>query len=606
MSIAPDPDLDAAQARCDDVHDLLASIEADLLSWGRRRHRPVAFRRDLRRLRAVANELPDWWHTNTELQVQAAAVMRRPQYVRKFRSQTDEFLSPDERHLLRHFGSHPWFWSLLSVIEPVRGDFYRVAEHLSGRELLMYSPALTATYREGSSLFFTLSFRNGMCCQTFGPLHYFRGYEPFDFTYLAKSLLPDLLRNQGLEAVVAAKPAPFLLLDRWAEIPPVAHSGHVLRVCAHEAKVESFSIGDYAHAFDIRGENREQGILKASLRESNPPIECADVYHDRPGRRLLVVATALQDYREIARLLRGQVDLPDAPEWYATMNMVLAAASIGAKEHPGLAYERRMDQSNEAGSTGANGAELEAINALVAELVRCRNFGEEYSLVELASRFGVTMETARQMEESVEAIGKRNQLDLEGGIDGYRPPPPARRKELQALPSQSDIFVLEYGPEAQQAYAERRERVREMVAEQRAAGTDVSAALEGHGDELSLARLPRLLEDLFFASWRERNPFVLSYTLYLLCQTGDTLQPVRDYAIEVLRMFHQVLFPAAGRAQLEGFIDKYGLFCWEILEPLGLIEIEGAVGRYRAADADYRMWGGPLLDTFVRLSPEWQ
>ena len=605
MSIAPGLDLDAAQARCDDVHDLLASIEPELLSWGRRRHRPAAFRRDLRRLRTVANELPDWWHSSTELQVQAAAVMRRPQYVRKFRSQTDESLSPDERRLLRHFGSHPWFWSLLSVIEPVRGDFHRVFEHLSGCELLMYSPSLTATYREGSRLFFTLSFRNGMCCQTFGPLHYFRGYEPFDFNYLAKSLLPDVLRNQGLEAVVAAKPAPFLLLDRWAEVPPVAHSGHVLYVCAHETRVESFAIGDYVHAFDIRGENREQGILKASLRESNPPLECADVYHDRPGRRLLVVATALEDYREIARLLRDQVDLPDDPDCYATMNMVLAAALIAAREHPALAYERRLDQSNE-GSTAAADAALEPINALTAEMVRCRNFGEEYSLVELASRFGVTLETARQVEASVEAIGERYQLDLEGGIAGYHPPPPARRKELQALPSQSTIFVLEYGPEAQQAYAERRESVRELVAEQRAAGADVSAAFEGDGDEPSLARLPRLLEDLFFANWRERDPFVLSYTLYLLCQAGDTPQRVRDYAVEVLRMFHQVLLPSTAPAQLEGFIDKYGLFCWEILEPLGLVEIEGAVDRYRAADADYRMSGGPLLDTFIRLSSEWQ
>ena len=605
MSIAPGLDLDAARERCDDVHDLLASIEPELLSWGRRRHRPAAFRRDLRRLRAVANELPDWWHSSTELQVQAAAVMRWPQYVRKFRSQTDELLSPDERDLLRHFGRHPWFWSLLSVIEPVRGDFYRVAEHLSGRELLMYSPSLTATYREGSRLFFTLAFQNGTCCQTFGPLRYFRGYEPLDFTYLAKSLLPDVLRNQGLEAVVAAKPAPFLLLDRWAEIPPVAHSGHVLRVCAHETRVESFAIGDYVHAFDIRGENREQGILKASLRASNPPLECADVYHDRPGRRLLVLTTALEDYREIARLLRGQVDLPDGPDWYATMNMVVAAASVAAKEHPALAYERRLDESYE-GSTAAADAALEPLNALTAELVRCRNFGEEYSLVELASRFGVTMETARQVEASVEAIGERYQLDLEGGIAGFHPPPPARRKELQTLPSQSTIFVLEYGPEAQQAYAERRESVRELVAEQRAAGADVSAAFARDGDELSLARLPRLLEDLFFANWRERDPFVLSYTLYLLCQAGDTPQRVRDYAVEVLRMFHQALLPSAAPAQLEGFIDKYGLFCWEILEPLGLVEIEGAVDRYRAADADYSMSGGPLLDTFIRLSSEWQ
>ena len=144
------------------------------------------------------------------------------------------------------------------------------------------------------------------------------------------------------------------------------------------------------------------------------------------------------------------------------------------------------------------------------------------------------------------------------------------------------------------------------MAEQRAAGADVSAAFEGDDDDPPLARLPRLLEDLFFASWQADDPTVLTYTLYLLCQAGDTAQPVRDYASEVLRTFHQVLLPSTGAAQLEGFIDKYGLFCWEILEPLGLVEIEDALDRGRAAEATYRMSAGPLFNVFVRLSPEWQ
>ena len=602
MNLETDVDLDEAQRRCDDVHHLLGSIEAELLSWGGRRHKPHGFRRDMRRLRAVAKELPEWWHAGAEPQVQAAAVMRQPQFIRKFRNHAAALFSADERRLLREFGSHPWFWSLFSVTEALRGDFYRVADFLSGNELLMYSPALTATYRGGSRLFFTLSFWNGMCCQTFGPLRYFRGYEPFDFAYLGKSLLPEVLRNQGLEAVVAAKPAHFLLLDRWAETPPVAHSGRALHVCAHEAKVESFSIGEYDHAFDIRGENREKGILKASLKESNPPIECADIYHDRPRQRLLVVTTAMEDYLEIARLLRDQVDLPDDPDWYATMNMVLAATTIAGKEHTALAYERQLEPPPDRSAAAA----LKPVNALVQELTRCRNFGEEYAIVDLATRFGVPMETARELEAQVRKIDEHYNIDIEGGIAGYRPPPPARRGKLQTLPSQSDLFVLDYGPEAQQAYANRRERVRDLIAQQLAVGADVSVASAGDDGEPPLARLPRLLEDLFFASWQARDPTVLTYTLYLLCQAGATAQPVRDYAVEVLRTFHQVLLPNARPAQLEGFIDKYGLFCWEILEPLGLVAIDDALDRGRAAEANYRMSAGPLLNVFVRLSPQWQ
>ncbi|MCY4484425.1 MAG: hypothetical protein OXC12_16265 [Spirochaetaceae bacterium] len=601
MSIDSDVNLDAAQERCDDVRHLLPSIEDELLAWGRRRHKPHAYHRDLRRLRAVANELPDWWHDAATPQVQAAAIMRQPLLMRKFRTHAADLLAPAERNLLRHFGRHPWFWSLLSVTKPLRGDFCRMNDHLSsGNELLMYSPAITGLYREGSRLFFTLSFWNGMCCQTFGPLHYFRGYEPFDFAYLARALLPEVLRTQGLEAVVAAKPAHFLLLNRWAETPPLAHSGGTLHVCAHEARLDTFAISKNHPGLEIRGENREKGILKASLKGSNPPMECADVYHDRPRRRLVVVTSALEDYLEIARLLRDQVDLPDEPDWYASMNMVVAATTIAGKEHPALAYERQLEPAPDRDADAA----LKPVNAFIKELVRCRNVGEEYSLDELATRFGMTMETAREVEASVTRLGERDRIDIEGGIAGYRPPPPARRGQLQALPSRSEVFVLQYGPRAHQAYAERRERIRSLVAEQRAAGAEVSAAFDGDGDDPPLTRLPRLLEDLFFASWRAHDPTVLTYTLYLLCQAGDTARPVRDYASELLRTFHQVLLPNSEPAHLQGFIDKYALFCWEILEPLGLVEIEHAVDRGRAAEATYRMSAGPLLNEFVHLSPD--
>ena len=151
--------------------------------------------------------------------------------------------------------------------------------------------------------------------------------------------------------------------------------------------------------------------------------------------------------------------------------MVVAASTIAAKEHPALAYERQLEPPPDRSAAAA----LEPVNAFMKELVRCRNFGEEYSLEELATRCGVTMETARELEATVKKTDERNKIDIEGGIAGYRSPPPARR-----------------------------------------------------------------------------------------------------------------------------------LFCWEILEPLGLVEIEDALDRGRAAEATYRMSAGPLINVFVHLSPEWQ
>ena len=121
------------------------------------------------------------------------------------------------------------------------------------------------------------------------------------------------------------------------------------------------------------------------------------------------------------------------------------------------------------------------------------------------------------------------------------------------------------------------------------------------------ARLRRLLEDLFFASWQARDSDRAD--VHALSAVPRRVIRREAYAItrvEVLRTFWQALLPSNARSQLEGFIDKYGLLCWEVLEPLGLIEIEDAVDRTGAAESTYRMSGGPLLKAFIRLSPAWE
>lgn len=588
-------DLEGLEKRTKEVYRLIGGMLKELLEWSRRRHKPAGFRRDLRRIGITSEEFPEQWIGAVEEQVQAAAVMRRPDQVRKFRSRIDDDLDAAERGLLRDFGRQRWFWSAFSVVEQ-RGDVHLVMDHFTGRELLLWSDWVTSAFREGFNLFFSLVFFNGFCHQVFGPLHHYRGFEPFDFTYLAKALLPAVLKTRGVEAVVAAKPAHFIALTRYTLDRPLAHEGIRILTCAHDVKVDSFSIDDYAADFKTPEVCAPEGLLRARFKHGAEP-ECADLYHDRRAGRLTVVATTLHDYQEVAQLLRGRVPLPDQPDWYASMNMAAAAGRLGVKEHPGLLFERRLDRCR--GNTRQ--ADAEQLAKLKAELERLHKAEEPYSIAELAARFEMPEDMARMAEDSMLA---RDEVlpELTGGIPGCDPLPPDLRPGMDMLPSNCDVLLLDFGPEAQRVYAERRDRVRSLVAQQRAAGADLSARPDKNG-ELPLSGLPRLLEDLFYASWRAASPVVLTYTLFLLCREGGTPHDARAYAVEVLRVFWRELLPRRGRASIDLFLNQYREFCRTILEPLGLIEIEAEVDRGLAGAADFLLRGGPLLDAFISLNP---
>ena len=450
-------DIDAAVDRSVEVSDLLdslAKVGDHFISWADRRQKLLAgYRRDLRRLRAVADELSDEWHELAEVQVAGMELMRRPAMVRKYLAQHREDLTREQRALFREFMRRPWFWTLFSVADQVRGDVYRVVDHLSDCERLFYSPALTDLYRQGERLFFTAAYSNGLCCQTFGVVHCHRGFQPYDFPYLAKALRPNILRAQGLEAAVAARPAYFVLLARWAEIPAAVFSEQPIRWDAHEVTVRSFSVERYAADFEISVVPERRQVFEGRLRDRDTPFELATFYYD-----------------------------------------------------------------------------------------------------------------------AVEGV----------------------------------LTAVTAGPAARSAFAARTQRVEALLAESRAAGLDVEAATGGGAEDLSLELLPRLLEDLFFAHWQAENATVLTYTLCLLHHGGAAPQRVSDYAAEVLRIFWQVLLPDKAAAYIRGFIEKYALFCWEVLEPLGVVEIEGAVDRAQASEARFRVTGGPLLHSFFRLSRYWE
>ncbi len=604
-------DIDATVERSVAVSDIVESlshIEDHFISWAVTGRKLLAgYARDVRRLHKVAAELPEEWHQLAVVQVAGMEVMRRPAMVRKYLAQHREDLSREQRGLLREVMRRPWFWTLFSVTAQVRGDLYRVVDHLSDCERLFYSPALTDLTRQGERLFFTAAYSNGLCCQTFGVVHYHRGFQPYDFVYLAKALHPDTLRIQGLEAAVAARPAYFLLLARWAEIPEAVFREQPVRFCAHEVAVRSFSVERCAADFEITAVPERRQVVEGKLRDRSSPAEIAQFYYDAVKGVLTVIAMGPDLYRELAQLLREQAELPDDPEWFAGGTMALVARDLPGVVSPivkSLQYQRLVEDARKTDDGAA--AALEPINAFLRELSRRRNLGVEYRLEELATRYGVAPETARELEATLKRTVQRYEISLPGGIADYTPPPPEVRRHMPSVPSKSTLFTLDFSPAARRELAARAPRVEALLAERRAAGLEVETAAGGGAERVALEMLPRLLDDLFFAHWQAKDATVLAYTLCLLHHAGATPQRVSDYAAEVLRLFWQVLLPGKASVHVRSFIENYAVFCRRVLEPLGVVEIEGEVDRVQPSHARCRMTAGPLLHSFFRLSRYWE
>jgi hypothetical protein len=590
-------DLRKPMQRCRHASAVLETIEKELLRWAEKRGKALAnYFRDLRRLDSIVKELPAEWRAYTASQVAAGSVFANAASARKFRNHYQGRLLQEQAELLRYFERHPWFYTVFSVARHLEGDFHRVHDHASGRRLLLHSPALTQLHREGASLFLSLLFENGACCQTFGPMHYYRGFRPYDFEYLAKALRPAGFRERGLSAVIAARPAPFLLLDRWSEMPLFVHRGEPTCTCSDSVELETFSPDPFSASFDVE---RRNDVIKCALKGSDSPATSAELYYDGKRRRLVVYASGLNRYRKLVELLAGQIELPSEPYWYASMGMVLAARELAGKQIPAWEYVTRFEEqpAGEAREPEqASAEELETINAFLADLTRRRNYGVDYSLEELASTYGLSLESAQQLEAIMDGKEKEFELEIEGGFDGFRPPPPEVREKFRVLPQASELFQLHEGPEVRRLFLDALPRLR----------ASVPGRFAAQASELELSGLPRLLEDMFFDVWQARDPTILTYTLYLLCRKGDAFHSARDYAAELLKLFWQVLLPEKDRSSIERFIRRYAAFCLQVLHPLGLVEIGGQAERSQSVTGRFRVRASPFFKGWFSLSGYWE
>jgi hypothetical protein len=203
------------------------------------------------------------------------------------------------------------------------------------------------------------------------------------------------------------------------------------------------------------------------------------------------------------------------------------------------------------------------------------------------------LEFVRQAEQMYNSSVSKIDLKIEGGLDGYQPPPPVIRRLFHSSPWENGVFIFLDSPRVRKHFAALQPELGRRFSERKIGPFQ--------GPPKTLDELPRWFEELYFTTQEQRDFTLLNITLHLLCNRGKELEAVRDYAVEVLRLYWQVFVKSKEPENLEIFVEKFSLFCFEVLYKGGLVNIDPVVGKRAAADARFSMGPSAFLRAWISL-----
>jgi hypothetical protein len=573
--------------KCRQTSILLQEIQPDLVPWavekGNLEQRFIAA---LSKIKEQARKFPGGWVPLTSGQLGSCWAFSDPVRIEKYLAVSGRNLSSAAVTLLHRLEEQPAFFTAFRVEKALGDDLFEIGDYSSRKVHLLFSPALAESVTRKPESCQTLLFSNGSCLQAIGPLHSFRGLGSVDFHYYAVHLHQDLYEQSGLSAVMTERPESFVILDAFAEVPMIGHSGQLLYCCSSAFTAASIDPPALSSTFDIE---EAQGQYRLRLKGSNPPFATADFYWDPANHEAFIYAKNPGDYRKVVDGLSGQVEAPPEPQLSCTQMMEIVASNLLGAEPPVLAWEKPFEPPP---AGPEEEAALKRLGALMQDLTDAANHGRTYDLEKLAARHGVAMDAARELEEGIRSRERSMAIDIPGGLAEVPALPPSGRRYMTENLRACKLFRFETGKEAQRLFTAVAAGVESMRPPARISRTRLM---------LTLTTLPTVLEEIDHPPGEDdAEHTVLKYSMYLLIRAGSEFHGTEDYAAEILRLFWQVLVPSRERADFRRFVRQYAIWCREILVRAGLADDDGH-GKEAKPGAPFQMLATPFFNAWVKL-----
>lgn len=500
-------------------------------------------------------------------------VLGSPTTSRRFFKSIREELSREEQLLFESFFDNIWWYALFTVEEKLGDDFYRIYDYTTEGEHIVMSESVTELRREGKRLFLTLLFENPRCCQTYGIVYPFKGFQPFDIFYFASMLNPAVYETSGLASVIFLNPVLFYLLCLYTEVPAVAHGDELVVQCSSRLQVLDFPEAKISSSYS---REESKGVVRWRLLGGDDLFQLADLYWDRKKNLVTLHCSGRKRYTEAANLLASTLALPKEPQYEASLPMMVASREIIGKGLPGADYSSLFEKK----PSIEEQEELDRMNGVLREFSDAHNYGRPYDIEELSTKHGIPLGVAKEMEHSYQHKWKNDVFQVKGGIEEYKPPPPVVRRKMQGRLSKNELFDLVVEESTRRLFRSYKPRYGFLFKKDR---------------ELSLEELPGVMEHMYEDMWETEDQLEILYTLYILREKGAEFHSVRDYAAEVLRTFGQVILEDDDDKTVSEYIDFYGVYCFHILFSFGLVDIDRDIQK---KDLSHPQFGIKATDFF--------
>jgi len=542
---------------CQHASRMIAELEGAVFTWAARRVQiDKEFARYSRKLKDEMERMPEEWVGMAAAQSATALVFGDPSKLKKCLAGIRDQVSDAACAFIASFLEKPWQFAYFTVSERHGSDFYTIHDHLGGEDLLLQSKSVTTLLRENKHTFFTLVFQtdtqSDSCWQTYGTVMPFQGISPEDMNYFAQAVDPGLYETQGTIAVASAKPVPFQFLFTYAEMPLVMHGDSPVAFSSSFIPVpDPMAI---VLPKEIEVSDRDD-VLKFKL-GGEDYFDAISFYLDI-GKKLAVLSSASREtYRKGVVLLESYVQFPPEPQYAISPLILMATKKIVGKKNPIAYYEDLFEEIK----PKKESKELDGMNQVFSIMVERHNQGVPIDPETFAREMGQPVEMVNQLMKILGGWDKKLAISLDYGIKGFVPPPPAVRHLMTGSFEFNSLFVFNSGRAVKSMYDER--------------GPSRVILLNGYGLSpiTPLKEYPSQMDGIFEKYWERDDRTLFLYSLYLLHECGDTFHLAREYASEVLRIFHHIIIPDQNPGTIDGFIRKYSRFIHQALVPAGLVE----------------------------------
>jgi hypothetical protein len=349
--------------------------------------------------RNVITKMPESWIRMLVSQLIAHRIFKKDGlagiYARRAEIQNR---SPEELVYFQFQVEHPWRFTFCSMENYLLHDIYEMKDAVSGETFPVYSPGISRTNKEAGGVlrfWFLLIGFNGECYQTYGPLAYFKGIQPFDLFYFAKLIKPDILFQNDVQDVIESNPVPFAMLFSGAELPVTYHKKDMVVCNKSEFHVKEVPLEKYEVEFIVE---KKHPIYMLSLKRWHSfPHFSKCIFHAKKNLFILTSMT-IRGYDSLISALNKQGNaFPLNPEIRATPAMFHVAKQVLNVDVEMNPFEKHFAKK----TSPDNQKELDKINVFMKSLIERLNNKLDYDIAELASNAGIEVSTAEQIAENM-------------------------------------------------------------------------------------------------------------------------------------------------------------------------------------------------------------